>query len=112
MPVAAVALAVSVTTLVEVVLVGLNAAVTPLGRPEADRLTLLLKPLSLFTVIVLVPLLLCATDNVDGEADSEKSAVAVAEIVRLTVAVCVSEPETPVIVTLLVPVVAVLLAVR
>ena len=44
-PVAAVLLAVSVNVLVLVVLPGLNEAVTPIGRPEADKLTLPLKPL-------------------------------------------------------------------
>ena len=54
-PVAAVLLAVNVRVLVVVVLPGLNAAVTPLGKPEAERLTLLLKPLCGVTVMVLVP---------------------------------------------------------
>lgn len=44
-PVAAVLLAVSVRVLVAVVLVGLNEADTPLGRPDADKLTLALNPL-------------------------------------------------------------------
>ena len=43
-PSAAVLLAVSVSVLVVGVLVGLKDAVTPLGRPEADKLTLPLKP--------------------------------------------------------------------
>ena len=44
-PVAAVLLAVSVNALALAVLAGLKDAVTPLGRPEADKLTLPLKPL-------------------------------------------------------------------
>lgn len=44
-PVAAVLLAVSVNVLALAVLVGLKDAVTPLGKPDADRLTLPLKPL-------------------------------------------------------------------
>ena len=55
-PVAAVLLAASVKVLVLAVLLGLNDAVTPLGRPEADKLTLLLKPFCGVTVMVLVPL--------------------------------------------------------
>jgi hypothetical protein len=60
-PVAAVPLAVSVSVLVVVVELGLNAAVTPLGRPAMLKLTLLLKPFSGLTVMVLVPLLPCTT---------------------------------------------------
>ena len=55
-PVAAVLLAVSVSLLVLAVLAGLNDAVTPLGRPDADKLTVLLKPFWGVTLIVLVPL--------------------------------------------------------
>ena len=54
-PVVAVALAESVSVLVVVVLVGLNEAVTPLGSPDADKLTLPLKPFCGFTVMVVVP---------------------------------------------------------
>ena len=50
-PVAAVLLAVRVRVLV-VGLVEVNEAVTPLGRPEAARLTLPVKPPVGFTVIV------------------------------------------------------------
>jgi hypothetical protein len=59
-PVVAVPLAVSVNVLLlvaEVVGLELNAAVTPLGRPEADKLTLPRKPFCGVTVIVLCPLL-------------------------------------------------------
>ena len=55
-PVVAELLAVNVRVLVVVVLEGLNPAVTPEGNPEADRLTLPLKPLTGVTVMVLVPL--------------------------------------------------------
>jgi hypothetical protein len=67
-PVAAVALAVSVNVLVEVVGFGLNPAVTPLGIPVAASITLPLKPFAGTTVIVLVPLLPCATVRVLGFA--------------------------------------------
>jgi hypothetical protein len=43
-PVADVLVEVSVNVLMFVVLVGLKEAVTPLGKPEADKLTLPLKP--------------------------------------------------------------------
>ena len=55
-PVVAVLLAVRVKMLV-VALVEVNEAVTPLGRPEATKLTLLVKPPVGFTVIVLGTLL-------------------------------------------------------
>ena len=43
-PIAAVLLAVSVNVLALPELGGLNEAVTPLGRPDAEKLTLPLKP--------------------------------------------------------------------
>ena len=43
-PMVAVLLAVNVNVLVVVAGFGLNEAVTPLGRPEADKLTLPLNP--------------------------------------------------------------------
>ena len=68
-PVAAVPLAVSLKALVLVVLVGLKEAVTPLGKPEADNLTLALKPFCGVTVIVLVPLVPCMTVKLLGDAE-------------------------------------------
>jgi hypothetical protein len=56
-PVVAVLLAVSVSVLVEAAGLGLNAAVTPLGTPVADRFTLPAKPFEGVMVIVLVPAL-------------------------------------------------------
>jgi hypothetical protein len=55
-PVAAVALAVSVKELVVVAEAGLKEAVTPLGRPDADKLTLPVNPFRGATVMVLEPL--------------------------------------------------------
>jgi hypothetical protein len=55
-PVLAVLLAVKVKVLVVLALLGLNDALTPLGKPEADKLTLLLNPFWGVMVIVLVPL--------------------------------------------------------
>jgi len=100
-PVVAVLLAVSVNVLPLAVLLGLNDAVTPLGRPEADKLTLLLKPFSGVTVMVLVPLVPWTTLRLLGEEESEnvgcgataavtdtlsKVAVATEEVVRLLTA--------------------------
>ena len=108
-PVVAVLLAVSVSVLVLVVLAGLNEALTPLGRPEAVKLTLPVKPFCGVTVMVLVPLAPCAMVMLPGEAESAK--LGGAFTVKETVVVLVKLPEVPVIVTLTVPVVAVLLAV-
>ena len=54
-PVPAVALAVKVSVLLLVAGLGLNSAVTPLGKPDAERVTLPLKPFDGLMVIVLVP---------------------------------------------------------
>ena len=108
-PVAAMLLAVSVNVLVPAVLPGLNDAVTPLGRPDADKLTLLLKPFCGVTVMVLVPVVPCASVKLFGEA--EKAKFGGAFTVREIVVVLVKLPDVPVTVTVTVPVVAMLLAV-
>ena len=74
-PVAAVALAVNVTELVEVVGLVPKFAVTPEGKPDADNVTLPVKPPDEVTVIVLLPLLPCCTLKLDGEADKLKFGV-------------------------------------
>jgi hypothetical protein len=71
-PVVAEPLAVSVKVLVLVVFCGLNAAVTPLGRPEAVKLALPVKPPTSATVIVLAPLFPWATLKTLGKTDSVK----------------------------------------
>jgi hypothetical protein len=109
-PVVAVELAVRVNVLEDVAGLGLNAAVTPLGKPEAENVTLPLKPLAGVIVIVLVPALPCRTLKLLGFAVNEK--VGAAFTVRPMVAVCVRVPEVPVTVTVAAPVVAVALAVR
>ena len=74
-PVVAVALAVRVKVLVEVVGFGLNPAVTPVGRPEAERVTLPLKPFDGAMVMVLVPLLPWVMVTLFGLAESVKFGV-------------------------------------
>jgi len=71
-PRVAVLLAVSVNVLVPVVLLGLKDAVTPLGSPDADKLTLPLKPFCGVAVIVLVPLDPCNIVKLLGDADRVK----------------------------------------
>src|SRR5580692_2347187 len=53
-----------------------KAAVTPLGRPDAARVTLPVNPPTSVTVMVLVPLLPCVTDRLPGESESVKLGVA------------------------------------
>ena len=110
-PVVAVLLAVSVTALVLVVLPGLKKAVTPLGSPEAARLTLPLKPFCGVIAIVLVPLVPCVIVKLLGEAAREKFGTGARLTVRAIAVALVKPPEVPVTVTVAVPVVAVLLAV-
>jgi hypothetical protein len=110
-PVVAVLPAVSVKELVVVAEVGLNVAVTPLGKPDADKLTVPVKPFWGPTVMVLEPLDPWAMVKVPGDAERLKSGVAVALTVRETVVVWLRLPEVPVIVTVDVPVAAVLVAV-
>jgi hypothetical protein len=101
-PVVAELLAVNVTVLVVVALVGLNAAVTPLGKPEAARLTLPVNPPLGFTVIVLVLVPLWGTLTAAGDADKVNAAGGVT--VTATVAVSgASEPDVPVTVTVVGP---------
>lgn len=71
-PVTAVLLAVSDNVLAPAVLLGLKDAVTPLGRPAADKLTLPLNPFSGVMESVLVPLAPCAIVTLLGDAESEK----------------------------------------
>jgi hypothetical protein len=76
LPFVADALAVSVSVLVPVVGFGLNPAVTPLGRPDAARVTLPVNPLTSFTVMVLVPLApLSAIVRLFGESERVKLGV-------------------------------------
>jgi len=74
-PVAAVALAVKVSVLVVAAGLGLKDAVTPLGKPDAERVTLPLKPFTGAIVIVLAPLLPCVTVTLFSEAKRLKFGV-------------------------------------
>ena len=74
-PIAAALLAVSVKALVAVVGLGLKEAVIPLGRPEADKLTLPVKPFWGATVMVLEPLDPGVMLRLLGDAERPKSGV-------------------------------------
>jgi hypothetical protein len=69
-PTVAVPEAVSVSTLVPVVLDRLNDAVTPLGNPLADKFTAPVKPFVGETVIVLTLAAPCNTLTLLGPADN------------------------------------------
>ena len=94
--------------LVAVVEVGLNVAVTPLGRPVALNATLPVKPPVRAIVAVLEPVAPRLTVRLVGFSDNVKSAGGGALIVRLIVVVRVRPPPVPVTVTVAGPVVAVL----
>ena len=86
-PVVAVALAMSVKILVPVVGFVPNDAVTPLGRPDAAKVTLPVKPFWGATAIVLGPLAPWRMLRLLGEAERLKSGVAVVLTVREMVVV-------------------------
>ena len=88
-----------------------NAAVTPLGKPDAASVVAELNPPVLVMVIVLVPLVPCVTVTEVGDAAMVKLGVAVEFTVNASVVLAVRLPEVPVMVTVADPVVAVLLAV-
>jgi hypothetical protein len=98
--------AAGVTGLVE------KAAVTPLGRPVAVSVVAELKPFRLLMVIVLVPLPPGFIVNEPGAAPMLKFGVAAAVTVRVRWVVATKLADVPVMVTVAVPVVAVLLAVN
>jgi hypothetical protein len=103
-------LAVSVRVLVPLVGFGLNAAVTPVGNPEAARVTLPVNPPASVTVITLVlPGSVGVMVTLAGFAESEKLGPAVT--VSESVVVAVVLPEVPVIVIVAVPTAAVPLAI-
>ena len=71
-PIAAVPLAVNVNVLAVVAGFALKDAVTPLGRPDVDKLTLPLKPFRGVTVILLVPPVPCVIVKLLGDAERAK----------------------------------------
>jgi hypothetical protein len=109
-PAAAVLLAVSVSTLEVVEDVGLNAAVTPVGNPDAEKDTLPVNGLMSVTVIVSVPLEPATTDRVVADGLSVKPPVGEVTVSAMVVVTGVSVPEVPVMVIVEVPAAAVLLA--
>jgi hypothetical protein len=109
-PGAAVALAVRVSVLAPVVLTGLKAAVTPVGKPDAANATAPVKPFCAPTAMLLVALADCGTLTLFGVAVNVNDGGVV--IVSATFAVLVNVPEVPVMVMLAAPSAAVALAVN
>jgi len=104
-----VALGFKTRTLVVLVLAALNVAVTPLGTPEAVKLTLLLKPFCPATLIVLLTLLVPPTRRVALLIEEERPKLGVGMVNTMGVEL-VKVPEVPVTVNGYVPETTVLLA--
>jgi len=109
-PFAAVEPAVKVSVLLVVAGLGTKLAVTPLGKPEADNVTLPLKLLDGVIVIALVPVVPCTIVKLLGLA--ERTKVGDALTVSAIVVVSVKLPDVPVTVTVAAPVLADALAVK
>lgn len=107
-PTAEVLLAARVSLLVPVVLDGVRKAFTPLGIPDALKLTLPVRPFWRVTVMVLAPLEPWVRLTLLGAAESAKSGAPFT--VRARLVELVKLPEVPVMVTVAVPAVAALLA--
>ena len=73
---------------------GLKLTVVPVGIPEVDKLTTLLKPPMIVVVMVDVPWFPCCTLSEAGEAEIVKFGSAVT--VSVTVAFCWMPPPLPV----------------
>jgi hypothetical protein len=109
-PLVAVELAVKVSVLLAVAGLGTKVAITPLGNPEADRVTLPLKPFDGVIMMALVPVVPCTTVRLLGLA--ERANVGDALTVSVIVVVSVRLPDVPVTITVAAPVFAVALAVK
>jgi len=94
-PGVAVLLADSVSKLVDVVGFGLNEAVTPVDRPEAERATLLVAPVTVMVQVLLLP---CTTGTGDPLPQDDESVKPARTTVSVMEVVAVSVPEVPVMV--------------
>jgi hypothetical protein len=101
-PIDAEALAVSVSVLVELMLAGLNVAVTPVGNPPIARLAAPVKPFSGVTVMVLLPDVPCVMLRLAGAAPNLK--LGAAATVKARVAFAEMLPDVAVMVTVAVPI--------
>ena len=99
-PIAALPVALNVSTLDCVVGFVEYETVTPLGRPDTDKVTLPVNPAAGLTVIVLEAVVVCLRATLLGEAESEKPG---GLMVRYSVLVAVKLPDVPVMVIVGVP---------
>jgi hypothetical protein len=97
LPVATVVAALNVSVLPVEEFVGANAAVTPVGKPVAAKLTLALKPFAGATVIAVLTLCPAVSARLIGLALRLKLAPAV--MTSVTVVAALVDPEVPVIVS-------------
>lgn len=74
-----------------------NAAVTPLGKPEALSVVAALKPFRLVMVIVLVPFEPCVMVREEGEAPTVKSGVVLPQVGNLKFAMRVFQLKVPLV---------------
>jgi len=109
-PVVAVLLADRVSTLDAVAGLVENAAVTPVGNPDAASITLPLKGLTSAIVMLSVPLAPCAMDRELDDGVSEKLPGDTGVMVSVILVDALREPEMPLTVIVAEPVVAALLA--
>lgn len=99
LPSGAVLFAFKVKTAAVVVLLGLNEAVIFFGRPEMDRFTAPLNPLTGLTVMVLVPFFPREMVRLLGAAERLKFDCGAAATISVTEVVCVKFPLVPVMVS-------------
>jgi hypothetical protein len=110
-PTVAVLLAASVSALVAVAGLVANTAVTPLGRPDAARVTDPVNPFRSVTVMVLVALRPSAIEIAGAEGVSEKVGVGLALTVTVMAVLATKLLAVPTMLTVVVPITAELLAV-
>jgi hypothetical protein len=109
LPAVAVVFAVKVTRLVPAAFGAANDAVTPLGSPDAERITLLLKPFCGMTATVPVAVAPRGNPRLAGSKDRVKLG---AVMVSPMVVALVNAPEAPFTIAVYVPGVTVLLALK
>lgn len=106
LPGVAFAAALRLSALLLVLDAGLKDAVTPVGNPAIEKLTVAVKPFCGVTVIVLAPLAPAVMLRLAGDAAMLKVGVGAALTVSVALAVLLKLPDTPVMVTVEAPIAA------